>query len=68
MLVSRIVVIITEATDKICLYTTLPSAVWPFEGPMVTTFEAAKGTGLEYVKKHFSLEPEVIDVQAEKRT
>ena len=64
--IEKAVVLITNGTDKVSLHTTLPS---PYP-PEVTTqnlmidFDTRKGAGVDYVRKHFGIEPEVIDVAA----
>lgn len=64
--IEKAVVLITNGTDKVSLHTTLPS---PYP-PEVTTqnliidFDTRKGAGVDYVREHFGIEPEVIDVVA----
>ena len=63
--IKKAVVLITDGTDKVSLHTTLPS---PYP-PEVTTqdlmidFDTKKGAGVDYVRKHFGIDPEVIDVE-----
>jgi len=42
-----------HTSDIIILHTRLPGATWPYKQPVCLQFEAAKGTGKEYVKRHF---------------
>lgn len=38
----------------------LPEAIYPFDrSTLHFSFQAAMGTGVEYVRKHFGIEPEV---------
>lgn len=61
MNIMKATVILRNTTDKIFLTTDLPSAL-----PKVTqdnlcvSFEAEYDTGIEYVRKEFNIEPEVI--------
>ncbi|MEG0869777.1 MAG: hypothetical protein RSD49_08400 [Hafnia sp.] len=66
MQITRIVVMLTESSDRINLSTHLPQAVWPYKGNQVISFEAARNTGLEYVRRHFDIEPEILDVRTER--
>jgi len=53
-------VLVGIGTDNVRLLTNLPQPIWPFDGNLTMQFEVAKGDGVEYVSKHFKLEPEVI--------
>lgn len=61
--VKAIVVERRSGTDLIALTTTLPT---PFRDPemqhepLYLDFHAAQGTGAEYVRKHFGIEPEIV--------
>ncbi len=58
-------VVLREGTDHISLYTDLPSPFPPEvdDGPLCLTFQTRYGTGVEYVRKNFSVEPEIIDTR-----
>ena len=54
--------ILTLGTDKVFLKVEdFPSAAWPFEDVLSLEFEAAKGSGVEYCRKHFGIEPKVVN-------
>jgi len=60
--VSRITVLLTDSTDKVSLYTTLPST-YPAAvstDPLCLDFSCAKDTAVEYLKKVFDVEPDKI--------
>lgn len=66
MLITRVSVVLRDnAADLISVYTDFPSPFPPTvdDSPLSLTFQAAKGTGVEYVRKNFGIEPEVIDCQ-----
>ena len=64
--IKKVLILLTNGPDKVSIHTDLPS---PYP-PEITTaglmidFDATKGTGVDYVRKHFGIEPEVIDVAA----
>nr|DAF94350.1 MAG TPA: hypothetical protein [Myoviridae sp. ctu2j3]DAF94385.1 MAG TPA: hypothetical protein [Myoviridae sp. ctu2j3] len=58
--VKRVVVVQGSGSDKIAVFTDLPGPIWPFEEKAVLSIEAAAGTGPEYVRAVFGVEPEVI--------
>lgn len=59
--VTKALVLIGTEEDTVLLTTTLPEACWPFEENVLLTMRAAKGTGEDYVKRHFpGIECEVI--------
>ena len=63
--IKKAVVLITDGTDKVSLHTTLPSP-YPKEvstQDLVIDFDTTKSKGVDYVRKHFGIEPDVIDVQ-----
>ena len=47
--------------DRIIIWTSLPPP-WPpiTDQPLTLDFKAAVGTGVEYIRKNFGIEPEVI--------
>ena len=55
------ITIITNGTDEVFVETDLPS---PFlaEDPLRLKFEVSKDHGIEYVKKHFGINPEIINI------
>jgi hypothetical protein len=42
-----------NVTDKLLLYTEMPSGCWPFEGKATLRLEVASGTAEDYCSKHF---------------
>lgn len=54
--ITKIIVLKTNATDKVILFTDLPPAVWPFKEETCLQFEVAKDKGEQYVKDNFGLE------------
>lgn len=59
----KAIVLVRMGTDSVSVHTDLPS---PFpavsEQPLMLSFEVVKGSGVEYVREHFGVEPEVIQV------
>lgn len=58
--VSKITVISWDGPDEIILWTKLPEACYPFGPSQTLAFQAAAGTGEDYVKKHFGCEPDEV--------
>lgn len=57
-------ILLTNGTDRIHLYTELPAPIVPFPKEKLTlTFEATIGTGAEYVRNVFGIEPKIIDTK-----
>ena len=54
--ITKIIVLKTNATDKVILFTDLPPAVWPFKEDTCLQFDVAQGKGEQYVKDNFGLE------------
>lgn len=46
--------------DTIFLMVDLPAATFPFNDSAMVSMSAAAGTGAEYVRTHFGMEPEII--------
>ena len=63
--IKKAVILITDGTDKVSLHTTLPSPYPPEVSAqdLMIDFDTKKGAGVDYVRKHFGIEPDVIDVQ-----
>jgi hypothetical protein len=49
-----------QGPDHIFLTTDMPGSFAMYPEPLLLQFEAEKGTGVEYVKKHFNLDATVI--------
>jgi len=51
-------------TDYISIFTTLPSSFPPgiSNDNLIISFEAQKGTGVDYVKNNFNIEPEILNI------
>lgn len=47
--------------DHIMIETNLPAGTYPFTGQADLKMTVAQGSGVEYVRKHFGVEPEVIE-------
>jgi hypothetical protein len=58
--ITEATVIETMGADKIFLKTSLPEATYPFRGKASLSMHAAKGTGADYVRRNFGLEPDII--------
>jgi hypothetical protein len=50
----------SSGPDTIIMTVNLPAATFPFERPATMKMTAAVGTGAEYVKEHFGIEPIVV--------
>ena len=61
--IKNIRVQITDSTDRVTIYTYLPSPFPPeiTKADLEIDFHVAKGSGIEYVREHFGVDPEVID-------
>ena len=62
MKITSVMVLVGRGTDRIMMTTDLPCATWPYNGFQSITTEAAAGSGVEYVRKHFGIEPQVVNV------
>lgn len=58
------ILIYANHPDTVWLKTTLPNGMYPFSNDdrLDVKFDVTSGTGVDYVRKHFDIEPEVIDV------
>ena len=56
------ITIVEALTDHVLIETTMPEACFPYTDPLTLSFDAASGTGQDYVRKHFNMEPRVITV------
>lgn len=67
--IKRIRVQITDSTDRVTIYTHMPSPFPPeiTKDDLEIDFQVAKGSGTEYVREHFGIEPEVIDTSMRTR-
>lgn len=65
--IRKIVVMKTRGTDEIFVYTTLPCSFTkeglPEQPDLELKFYATYDTGVDYVRRVFGMEPEVIDVR-----
>lgn len=65
MNITKILVLLTDSVDKIFIYTDMPcpfdSVAIPGQQPLVLIAEATYDKGVEYVRKNFSIEPEVLN-------
>lgn len=64
MKIKSITVLLTTGADKIFVKTELPCpfvpAYLPTQPPLQLDFEATQNTGIDYVRRVFGIEPEVI--------
>lgn len=62
--IKKAVVLITDGTDRVTIHTDLPSPYPPevSEDDLMIVFETRKGAGMDYVRKEFGIEPEMLDV------
>jgi hypothetical protein len=71
MNIKKVMVLLTDATDKVFIYTDMPCpyviAFLPSQEPLILNFDCTADTGIEYVKKNFNIEPEVVEVRHFKR-
>ncbi|KKN25985.1 hypothetical protein LCGC14_0879230 [marine sediment metagenome] len=63
--ISKALVLLTNGTDEVTLYTTLPSpySIEITDEPLKISFKTPGGSGVDYVRDNFNMEPEVIDVR-----
>jgi hypothetical protein len=65
MEIKSITVLLTHGTDRVFVKTELPCpwvrAFLPEQPPLQLDFDATHDTGIEYVRKVFGVEPEVIN-------
>ena len=63
----KAMVLLTTACDKVFLYTDFPcpyvQAFLPSQQPLMVSFDATYDTGIEYVRKNFNMEPEVVNTR-----
>lgn len=58
------IMLLTIVIDRIMITTDLPCATWPYEGFQSFNTEAAAGSGVEYCRKHFGIEPEIVNFES----
>jgi len=65
---TKATVLLSTAADKVFLETDLPcpyvQAFLPSQPPLTMNFDATYDTGIDYVRKHFNLEPKVINTRS----
>lgn len=66
--IKKIRVHITDSTDRVTIYTHMPSPFPPevTKADLEIEFHVAKGAGVDYVREHFGVDPEVIDTSMRK--
>lgn len=63
MKIIKIVVLLHQATDIIFIHSELPEPIWPWKDVAKFSTEAARGTGVEWVKTWFpDVELEILDI------
>ena len=59
--VNRVVVIERQCgTDRVLIYTNLPSTVYPYDEPGTMVLDVAKGSGVDYVIQNLGITPESV--------
>lgn len=70
MKINKALVLLSSVCDKVILETELPcpyvQAFLPSQPPLSVSFDATYDTGIDYVRKHFGIEPEVINTRSYK--
>lgn len=63
--VEKIVVLLTNSTDRISIHTCMPTTYpnWLPSAKMVMNIECAKNYGIQYVRDNFDVKPEVINTR-----
>ncbi len=56
----NVTVITGRGADKISIDVDLPNPCWPYDGNATLALDAAKGTGVTWVRTHLKLEPRII--------
>lgn len=68
MKITKAMVLLTSACDKVFLYTDFPCpyvrAFLPSQEPLMVSFDATYDTGIEYVRKNFGIEPEIVNTRS----
>ena len=67
--IEKIVVLITDSTDHVHIHTNFPSPYPPefSSQDLSIDFQTGSGSGVDYVRKHFGIEPEIIDTRFKQR-
>jgi hypothetical protein len=61
IIIARASVIVGAGADKVMLWDAhRREAVFPYKEPLVLSFEAAAGTGVDYVRNNFGIEPDIV--------
>ena len=59
--VERVLVLSRQCgTDRVLIYTDLPSTVYPYDEPATIVLDVAKGSGIDYVIQNFGITPESV--------
>jgi hypothetical protein len=62
--IEKITVLLSNSSDQISIQSNLPSSYPGFcSENMTLKIEAGHGQGIDYVKEHFGIEPEVINTR-----
>lgn len=56
-IVKVVLLLLSHGPDYITVETDLPNPTWPYEGVANLKMKAARGTGKDYIKKHFPKVP-----------
>lgn len=61
--ISKITVFVGYGVDVVYIVTNdFENPIWPFDGNLTMKFDAARNSGVEYVRRHFNMEPEIINI------
>ena len=58
MEITKAIVVEGQGPDYVMLETTINGPIYPFDQPLCLSFQAAAGTGVQYVIKNFGIMPE----------
>jgi len=61
--IRRAIVVTGRELDTVFIDTGLTEATFPYTRRLRMMFEAAPGEGVAYVKEHFGLDPDVIEIK-----
>lgn len=68
--IKKIVVMLTDGTDRVSIYTDLPSP-YPAEvstRDLIIEFQTTINTGVDYIREHFDCEPKILNVRIPHKT
>lgn len=63
--ITKATVVLTEGTDNVYLHTDLPEP-FMYEGNCRFAFSVTHNKGVDYVRTHFGIEPEIVNDRKDK--